>query len=125
MRWWIRNRDDVVADAWVFTDIGQAHDFFARASSAKCRTASTAVAASFPPGGRDVEWRNPDGFVQQDLYLLRGRRVYRVSVVKSGAGSSATAADRIAAFSMVNHLACALPGAGCDVFESPATATAA
>lgn len=125
MRWWMRNRDDVVADAWVFTGMSQAHDFFERASSSKCRPASTTVAATFPPGGRDLEWRNPDGFVQEDLYLLRGRRVYRVAVVKAGVGGSATAADRDAAFLMVNELACALPSAGCDVYESPATAAAA
>lgn len=125
MRWWMRNRDDLVADAWVFADTGQAQDFFKRAYSAKCRTASTAVAASFPPGGRDLEWRNPEGYAQEDLFLLRGRRVYRVSVVKAGVGGSATAADRKAAFSLVNDLACALPLAGCDVYESPATAPAA
>lgn len=125
MRWWMRNRDDVVADAWVFADTNQAHDFFGRASSSKCRPTSAAVAATFPPGGRDLEWRNPDGFAQEDLYLLRGRRVYRVSVVKAGVGGSATAADRDAAFLLINELACALPSAGCDVYESPATAAAA
>jgi hypothetical protein len=125
MRWWMRNRDDLVANAWVFAGMGQAHDYFERASSSKCRTASTAAAAPFPPGGRDLEWRNPEGFVQQDLFLLRGRRVYRVSVVVAGAGGSATAADRKAAFALVNELACALPRAGCDVYESPATAAAA
>ncbi len=125
MRWWMRSRDDVGADVWVFADARRAHDYFMRASSSKCRPASTAVVASFPPGGRDLEWRNPDGFVQEDLYLLRGRRVYRVLVVKAGVGASATAEDRSAAFSMVNRLACALPSAGCDVFESPTTAAAA
>jgi len=125
MRWWMRNRDDLVANAWAFANTGQAHDFFERASSTKCRTASTAVVASSPPGGRDLEWRNPEGYVQQDLFLLRGRRVYRVSVVVAGAGSSATAADRKTAFSLVNGLACALPGAGCNIYESPATAVAA
>lgn len=125
MRWWMRNRDDVVADAWVFSDAKQAHDYFTRASSSKCRPESTAVAAPFPPGGRDVEWRNPDGFAQEDLYLLRGRRVYRVAVVKSGVGANVTAAVRHAAFFLVDELACALPGAGCDVYESPSTAAAA
>jgi hypothetical protein len=125
MRWWMRNRDDLVADAWVFAGTGQAHDFLVRASSVRCRTASTAVAASFPSGGRDLEWRNPEGYVQEDVFLLRGRRVYRVSVVVAGAGGSATAAKRKAAFLLVNDLACTLPGAGCDVYASPATAAAA
>jgi hypothetical protein len=126
MRWWaFQNRDDVVADAWVFADANQAHDFFTRASSTKCRPASSAAAASFPLGGHDLQWRNPEGAAQEDLYLLRGRRVYRVSVVKAWVGGSTTAAERKAAFSLVNELACALPGAGCDVYESPATAAAA
>jgi hypothetical protein len=125
MRWWIRSRYDVVADAWVFADAKQAHDYFRRASSTSCRTASTAVAAPFPQGGRDLEWRNPDGFVQEDLYLLRGRRVYRVGVVKAAAGASATTAARRAAFGLVNELACALPDGGCDVYESPSTAATA
>jgi hypothetical protein len=125
MRWWIRSRYDVVADAWVFADAKQAHDYFTRVSSSKCRPASMAVAASFPLGGRNVEWSNPDGFAQEDLYLMRGRRVYRVSVVKAGVGASATTAARRSAFSLINELACALPQAGCNVYESPATAAAA
>jgi hypothetical protein len=125
MRWWLRNRDDLVADAWVFADVDQAHDFLERASSADCRTASTAVAASFPPGGRNLEWRNPEGYAQEDLFLRRGRRVYRVSVVVAGAGGSATSAKRKAAFSLVDDLACALPRAGCDVYAGRATAAAA
>jgi hypothetical protein len=126
MRWWaFQNRDDVVVDAWVFADTNRAHDFFTRASSTKCRPASSAAAASFPLGGRDLQWRNPENAAQEDLYLLRGRRVYRVSVVKAWVGGSTSAADRKAAFSLVNELACALPGAGCDVYESPSTAAAA
>jgi hypothetical protein len=125
MRWWMRDRDDVVADVWVFADAKEARDLFTRASSSKCRPASMAVAAPYPPGGRDLQWRNPDGFVQEDLYLLRGRRVYRVSVVKAGVGASASDAVRSAAFLLVNDLACALPSSGCDVYESPATAAAA
>lgn len=125
MRWWLRNRDDLVADAWIFADTGQARDFLGRASSTKCRTASTVATAPFPEGGRDLEWRNPEGFAQEDLFMQRGRRVYRVSVVLAGVGASATLAEQKAAFFLVNDLACALPGAGCDVYASPATAAAA
>jgi hypothetical protein len=125
MRWWLRNRDDLVVNAWVFADVDHARDFLKRASSANCRTASTAVAASFPPGGRDLEWRNPEGFAQEDLLLQRGRQVYRVSVVVAGAGGNATSAKREAAFFLVNDLACTLPRAGCDVYGKRATAAAA
>jgi hypothetical protein len=125
MRWWLRDRDDLGVNAWVFADVDQAHDFLKRASSANCRTASTAVAASFPPGGRDLEWRNPEGVAQEDLFLQRGRQVYRVAVVVAGAGGNATAAQRKAAFFLVNDFACALPRAGCDVHESRVAAPAA
>jgi hypothetical protein len=124
MRWWMANGDDVGADVMVFASRRQARDFFMRASSTRCRPASAALAASFPPGGRNLKWRNPDGFAQEDVYLLRGRRVYRVAVVKAGAGGSITAAAQSAAFSLVNSLACALPDAACQRYSSP-TLTAA
>ncbi len=113
LRWWAADRDDVVADVFVFADASRAHDFFERASSTHCRPSSVALAASSPPGGRDLAWRNPDRFAQEDVYLLRGPRVYLVSVVRAGAGPSSTPAGRRTAFSLVNGLACALPGAAC------------
>jgi hypothetical protein len=113
MRWWMGNGDDVVADVMVFADTGRAHDFFERASSTGCRPQSIARAASFPPGGRNLAWRNPDGFAQEDVFLLRGRRAYRVAVVKAGAKGRIAAAARSEAFSLVNGLACALPDAAC------------
>jgi hypothetical protein len=113
LRWWAANRDDVVADVFVFAGAAQARDFFQQASSTRCRPSSVALAASSPPGGRDLAWRNPDRFAQEDVYLLRGQRVYRVDVVRAGAGRGITPAGRSAAFSLVNGLACALPGAAC------------
>ena len=113
LRWWAADNDDVVGDVFVFADTSQARDFFERASSARCRTASATHAAASPPGGRDLVWRNPDGFTQEDVYLLRGRRVYRVAVVLAGASSGSTTASRTTAFSLVNGLACALPTAAC------------
>jgi hypothetical protein len=113
LRWWAADRDDVVADVFVFANPGRARDFFDLASSTRCRPSSVALAASSPPGGRNLAWRNPDRFAQEDVYLLRGPRVYRVGVVRAGAGRNITAAGRSAAFSLVNALACALPGAAC------------
>jgi hypothetical protein len=113
LRWWAANGDDVVADVFVFAGADRARDFFERASSPRCRPASAAVGASSPSGGRDLVWRNPDGFAQEDVYLRRGQRVYRVSVVRAGPGDGITPADRSAGFSLVNGLACVLPGAAC------------
>jgi hypothetical protein len=113
LRWWAANGDDVVTDVFVFAGASRARDFFELASSARCRQLGAAFAASSPPGGRDLVWRNPDRFAQEDVYLLRGQRVYRVSVVRAGAGSGVTPAGRRAAFALVNGLACALPGAAC------------
>jgi hypothetical protein len=113
MRWWSAGNDDVVTDVFVFAGTSQARAFFESASNARCRTASTALAASSPPGGRDLVWRNPDGFAQEDVYLLRGRRVYRVAVVLARSGTTSTAESRKTGFSFVNELACALPEAAC------------
>lgn len=114
LRWWATGGDDVVADAFVFAKTDQAQDFFAQAANTRCRSSSATFTTSLPPDGRDLMWRNPDGFAQEDVYLLRGQRVYRVGVVRAGAGSDTTAVEESAAFSLVNSLACALPETGCD-----------
>jgi hypothetical protein len=113
LRWWAANGDDVVADGFIFAETDQARAFFEQAANAVCRPSSATFPTSSPPDGRDLAWRNPDGFAQEDLYLLRGQRVYRVGVVRAGAGGEITAPQRSAAFSLVNGLACALPGAAC------------
>jgi hypothetical protein len=113
VRWWRANGDDLVADAFVFSTAGEARDYFTRASSDRCRTAAAALPARIPPGGRNLQWRNPDGFAQEDLFLLRGRRVYRVAVVRAEAGSRTTVAARNADFSVVDSFACLLPGVEC------------
>ena len=119
LRWRLADGDVVAADAMVFADAGQAHDFFERASSSRCRTAGAAFDASSPPGGRNIVWRNPDGFAQEDLFLLRGRRVYRVAVVLAAVGSLISPAARHVGFSLVNDLACALSGAACHSHGTP------
>lgn len=115
LRWWMPSGDDLAAAVLEFANPWQARDFFKHASSSQCRQDSAAFAAAFPPGGRNLEWRNPDGFAQEDLYLLRDRRVYRVGVVKAGVGSRISVGARDEAFSMVNGLACALPDAACHL----------
>jgi hypothetical protein len=114
MRWWMPSRDDVVADALMFSDPGQARDYVERASSAGCRPPGNfAAAAPFPPRARNLYWVNPDGYAQEDVFLSRGRLVYWVSVVLAGAGPRAGAAERRHGFEVVDALACALPGAAC------------
>jgi hypothetical protein len=122
MRWWAAGNDDVVADVFVFADTSRARAFFERTSSTRCRTASMTLAASSPPGGRDLVWLNPDNLAQEDVYLLRGQRVYRVAVVLARAGSTSTSASRKSAFSLVNELACTLPEAACHPQDDQALA---
>lgn len=107
MRWWTRDRDDVVADIYVFADPKQARDFSRLVLRAKCRAERTVSAAPTPTGAQDLEWRNPLSFTQEDVYLQRGRYVYRVSVVRPGPESEGAPSrpSRSAAFALVNELA--------------------
>lgn len=120
MRWWIV-RTDLVADVFVFTGSGRAHDFFGRASSPHCRPDGASIPTSSPPGARDLVWRNPDGVVQEDVYLLRGALVYRVAVVREQQGIRQTSAEQRIAFAIVNRFACALPNADCRISRSANT----
>lgn len=113
MRWWMPTRDDVVVDAFLFADGAHARDFLRRATSTECRRAARSVPASFPPNGRNLAWLNPDGFAQEDLFLQRGRRVYRIGVVRPGSEGRASGAERRLGFEIANALGCSLPGARC------------
>ena len=114
MRQWARDGDDIVADVFVFAQTSQARDFFGRASSTRCRPAGARIPVSSPPNARDIVWRNPDGVVQEDVYLLRGQRVYRVSDVRpQSPGTTPSSTEQQIAFSIVNGLGCALPRSNC------------
>lgn len=114
MRQWASDGDDIVADVLLFARVSQARDFFGRAASTRCRPGGAQMLASSPPNARDLVWRNPDGVVQEDVYLLRGQRVYRVSDVRpQHPAVTPSSRQQQIAFSTVNGLACALPGAGC------------
>jgi len=66
------------------------------------------------PGRRQSQEKTgPVGAAQEDLFLRRGRRVYRVAVVTPLAEWTDMAAVRESAFAEVNGLACRLPGASC------------
>jgi hypothetical protein len=113
MRWWARNYN-VVADALAFPGARGARAFFEEASSGDCRRSAAERPALSPPGARNLAWVNPDGAKQDDVFLLRGRRVYRVAAVRLQSAPAMTApAGRRAGEEVVDGLACALPDAGC------------
>ena len=56
----------------------------------------------------NLQWRNPLGFMQQDAYLQRGRRVYWVSVVRPRSEAVSSARGRQEAFALVDDMACRL-----------------
>jgi hypothetical protein len=105
MRWWAPNRDDIVADVFIFADASQARAFFNRASSPRCRPDGAQTPASSPPGARDLVWLNPDGFAQEDVYLVRGQYVYRVGDVRPDQRTTRNSKEERAAFSIINGLA--------------------
>lgn len=115
MRWWIWTRgwNDVVADVFLFEDASAAAEYLDLATGTECRNNAVSKRATLPPGGRYLEWANPFNFAQQDVYLRRGSRVYRVAIVQPGAGSPAPKAKRLAGFRFVSEIACGLPQAGC------------
>jgi hypothetical protein len=115
MRWWAWERgwNDVVADVFLFQDASAAAEYLELAGSTECREKTMRERASLPPGGRYLEWANPFEYAQQDVFLRRGSRVYRVSVVQPGVGSTVSKAKRLAGFHLVSEVACGLPGAGC------------
>jgi hypothetical protein len=113
MRWWMPNGDDLVTDGFVFASANEAQSFLRQATKTNCRLRSSVHDASFPAGGRNLGWVNPDHFAQQDLYIQRERRVYRVAVVKAGVSDSIAPHAETEAFALVDGLACFLPGTGC------------
>jgi hypothetical protein len=109
MRWWLQSGDDVVADVFVFTDSRRARDFSMLVRRPKCGSSARVVsAASTPETAHNLQWRNPLGLAQEDVYLQRGRRVYRVAVVKPRADGAIVGPARRAAFALIDDLACRL-----------------
>jgi|GEM_PF-5021637 len=115
VRWWIWTWgwNDVVADVFLFEDPAAAAAYMDLASGTDCRSNTMAEPAAAPPGGRYLEWSNPFAVAQQDVYLRRGSRVYRVSVVQPGVGPKVSRAKREAGFELVSEVACGLPESGC------------
>lgn len=108
IRWWTPTGHNVTAAVMLFSDPSSARDFLALASSTGCRGDSTSAAAPFPSGGKNLEWRNPYGYVQQDLFFVRGSRVYRLAVVPPGEVKEPDSKLRKEGFKLVNALGMAL-----------------
>jgi hypothetical protein len=109
IRWWSAVANHGI-DVWEFSDEGEAETYFRSASSTACRRSAVAQWALQPTGSRNVEWLNPEGVMQEDLFLLRGERVYRVAFVRKWAGPISTPAKRQERFSRLNRLGCVLFG---------------
>jgi hypothetical protein len=109
MRWWTRDYD-AVADVFVFAGPRGAREFFDLAASSHCHRDSAPRSTALPPDARELAWTNPDDAEQEDVFLLRGRRVYRVAAVRLRRTPSVT---RRIDFELVDAMACALPGADC------------
>ncbi len=113
MRWWTRDYD-VGADALLFGEAREAREFFEEAASTYCHRAGVVWPALSPPRARNLTWVNPDDAQQTDVFLLSGRRVYRVAAVRlQGAPAETAQAERRTGARLTDTLACALPGAGC------------
>ena len=59
-----------------------ARKFFDLAASRRCHRDGAPRATALPPAARELAWTNPDDAAQEDVFLLRGRRVYRVAAVR-------------------------------------------
>jgi hypothetical protein len=113
LRWWTRDYD-VAADVLVFPGARQARELFEEAASTDCHRAGRQLPAPWPPQARNLAWVNPDDAKEDDVFLLRGRRVYRVVAVRlEGAPAMTAQAERRVGADVVDTLACALPRAGC------------
>ncbi len=122
VRWWVRRsndtEDDVAADVLQFKSAAEATRFKARASDPRCRHAAAAEALPLPSGASILYWVNPDAAPEWDVYLVRGRFVYRVVYVPpeylvTGGPSERRAIARSRAGLTAVLLACSLPEARC------------
>lgn len=105
-------RYTVVADGLVFASARVARAFFAMAAGTLCRRAARSEPVAYLSNARNIVWTNPDDVEQNDVFLLRGARVYRVGDVRD-LGTEQLSPRAEAA--IVDRFACRLPDAGCSV----------
>jgi hypothetical protein len=107
---WRTRRYIVAADVLLFAEAHTAHDFFEAAAGTNCHREASESLASAPPQARNLTWTNPDGFEQNDVFLLRGLRVYRVADVLD---EQAIPLSLQGEAEVIDATACRLPAAGC------------
>lgn len=113
VRWWTRYYD-LVADVLVLRTPHRALAFFEQVASSDCHRDGAQQPAPWPPRAHNLAWLNPDHAPQNDVFLLRGRRVYRVAAVRLDDAPKETArVQRRIGAKLVDALACVLPGADC------------
>ncbi len=112
LRWWAPSGDDIGVDVWRLSSAEAASKFIGEAARGECRTEALSRPSSHPPGTHNLQWRNPDGYFQQDAFLSRGRTAYRVVIVRPGSESRPSIFARLRAFRIVDELAGGIPGAG-------------
>ncbi len=106
----------VVVEVFVFAELRQARDLFERAGSIHCHRRGSQPPARSPRLARNLTWVNPDDVEQSDVFMLRGRRVYGILDVRN---EGVMPLGRQAEASILDHLACRLPRAGCAPGEPP------
>ena len=112
IRQWAGNGDDVVGDVLEFPTESDAATFFREAVSIGCRRQATVWPAVRLPDAGHLVWENPDRYMQEDTFLVRGNLVYRFADVRRPTGSTPAAEER-AAFAITDALACQVPDARC------------
>jgi hypothetical protein len=125
-QWGASYRDDIVGDVFLFTTSNRASRFFAEATSVRCHRSGSERFLARPPGARNLNWVNPDNATQEDIFLLRGRLVYRIDDVRpQNEEPRPSRAEKRVGVATVDVLACHLPGAGCPTRRRRPLTTAA
>jgi hypothetical protein len=107
-------RDDLGGEVFSFATAAQATRFFAAGASVRCHRHALARPALRPPGARNIIWFNPDAATEEDVFVLRGRTVYRIVDVRPGGEEKPrwNAQQRVGV-ATVDRLACTISAAAC------------
>jgi hypothetical protein len=115
IRRYAANGDHIGADVFLFAGPGPARTFFEQASSTRCHRAAQTPAVIRLPDARNLTWVNPVGATQEDVWLVRGPRVYRIVDVLSRRPWRSLPEQRRIGVARVEALACLLADADCAI----------